>query len=67
MQTVQEVSAENQAVDSVEDSMQRKTGVEIVQSASLPSCFYKKFRAASFAIRDDRWTWAVRRAKRTLQ
>jgi hypothetical protein len=66
MEDIQEVVVGRQSASPEENPgdtpPKQKIGVEIVCSASLPSNFFKNRNAASYALRDDRWTRCLRRA-----
>jgi hypothetical protein len=68
MENVHEVAVNGQAAhlsdNSSEIEPKRNVGIEIALSVSLPSSFYKKFNAASFAICNELRTRALRRVLR---
>lgn len=68
MQSVQEAATENQAAppteNTIEVQLERKIGIEVVQSADLPSAFFRGWCAASYSVRDAR---GPRRLKRVIK
>ena len=62
LQAVQHPLNSTNPKEKSDSEAERKTGLEIVCSAILPSNFFKNRNAASYALRDGRWTRCLRRA-----